>query len=251
MDKPLSKLKLDIEKIEQAKKRGIEVKIHSDSIHVSPADPKGPMWFFYFQTLSELMMFFEVFNAFINNDELYEHVGKLKSWPNQGNPERNISEYPPKGGALMVKPNSDPECSCCKNGIEETRRMQRECMEKYGWYCHNVAEGAKTPTGFCIHTHGMQESFNHPDLQIILPLQPETAHGVLVSAVNLAKESGLTPGEKYEKVLKNFSVKAMWAREGDRPVIRIILPDKHNHLEKEDLDEDYAQQYEETSYEQF
>jgi hypothetical protein len=94
MVKSLSKLKLAIEKIEQAKKRGIEVKIHSDSIHVSPADPKGPMWFFYFQTLSELMMFFEVFNAFINNDELYEHVGKLKSWPKSGKPRKKHKRIP-------------------------------------------------------------------------------------------------------------------------------------------------------------
>ena len=75
----LSQLRLAIEKIEQAKKRGIEVKIHSDSIHVSPADPKGPRWFFYFQTLSELMVFFEVFDTFINNGELYEHVGELRT----------------------------------------------------------------------------------------------------------------------------------------------------------------------------
>ena len=125
----------------------------------------------------------------------------------------------------------------------------------------NDAEGEK------MHQFYHEEKYTDRQLQkilaeVLVELVGKEAHNSalmgcefysedFVSAVNLAKESGLTPGEKHEKVLKNLSVKAMWAREGDRPVIRIILPDKHNHLEREDLDEDFAQQYEETSYEQF
>lgn len=82
-----------------------------------------------------------------------------------------------------------------------------------------------------IHTHGVLEKYNHPDLQVVLPLNQQLAHYVMWELVNLIK-SGKTfkAGDISEEVISNYSVYFINAYENDRNVIRMIMPDKNGTL---------------------
>lgn len=50
-----------------------------------------------------------------------------------------------------------------------------EMMRKHGWYAHFVPDDNKYPNSINYHTHGLEDSFGHPDLQICFPLPPKIA----------------------------------------------------------------------------
>jgi len=133
---------------------------------------------------------------------------------------------------------------------ERMRQIQEwhmKCLKKHGWYAHFVPDES-FPLGMNIHTHGLLEGdlhLHHLDLQIVLPLQPEVAQGVL-HAVTAKIKGGkvFQDGEKYDGILKaGFLVAFAKALEGERIVLRIILPDPDGKIDKAEMDPDYARQY--------
>lgn len=111
-------------------------------------------------------------------------------------------------------------------------KFEKESMEKMGWYAHYVFNCDKSPANTNIHTHGVLESFNHKDLQICLPLPPNIAHGVFYTIIeNIRKGKTYEVGQLYDDVLHGYSVKFIKAREMDRTVLRIVLPDKDGLFE--------------------
>lgn len=114
------------------------------------------------------------------------------------------------------------------NKIEE---MHREMMKKYGWYAHFVPGDDSSPTNFNAHTHGFVESWNHPDIQIVIYMPEEQLHSILIRMAELVKSGKkFKPGKKYDDVLETFPVTFAWAQEGGRRLLRMILPDKKKGL---------------------
>src|SRR5580692_7078439 len=93
-------------------------------------------------------------------------------------------------------------CTICeavaKGATPEEARAQfeqwaLEKMKEYGWFAHFVSDDEDSPTRFNTHTHGLPETFQHLDLQIVVPMPAKVAHGILCNIVNRLKE-----GERYQ-----------------------------------------------------
>ncbi len=127
------------------------------------------------------------------------------------------------------------------------RKMQRfnkENMEKYGWYAHHVFDDEQSPTGANAHTHGFEETWNHPDIQIVYPIPGNVAHGIFWTVVGHLKEGKrYEPGIRYGEILENYDVMFAWAQEGGRRVLRMILPDPDNVMERGRVGGKYATQW--------
>lgn len=123
---------------------------------------------------------------------------------------------------------------------------EREMMEKLGWYWHYVLDDPQPPFAN-IHTHGFEKTFGQPDVQIVFPLPPEMAQGVLNSIVDLLKKGvRLEPGKRYAEVLQDFEVEFALAEESGRRVLRFILPDKDGFTARGLIAQPYAKQWEGT-----
>lgn len=108
-----------------------------------------------------------------------------------------------------------------------------EQLKKYGFYIHLVFDEQNMPNNTNIHTHGIQSNFNHPDLQICLPLSKGQALSVIHSIVEKIKsgESFKTDVEYVDILAKNYKLKFIKAIECGREVLRVILPDIDNQFD--------------------
>lgn len=132
------------------------------------------------------------------------------------------------------------KCGCSYNA-EDMIKWQDQQMEKHGWYSHYVMD-----EGVCnLHTHGIQETFEHPDFQIVIAIPPRTAGSIFWRLANLIKE-----GKKFEAgqiaegiIGNNLKVTFIEVNEGNRRVLRIILPDKNGTLDPLEQESFFAAQY--------
>ncbi len=142
-------------------------------------------------------------------------------------------------------------CEAVENGatLEEARaqfeQWAQEKMKEYGWYAHFVSDDEDSPTRFNTHTHGLPETFQHLDLQIVVPMPEKIAHGIFCNIVHRLKE-----GERYEDgdvlegILGNgYKCKLVQAIEDERTVLRVIVPDKRGNLDADTLIAPFNRQY--------
>lgn len=113
---------------------------------------------------------------------------------------------------------------------------EQEFLKEPGWYAHYVGQDPEYPNGINIHTHGLLENFNHPDLQICVPMDFHIAHQILINLI----ENGIKQGKQYKPGTKTqdaieaspkyigmkYEVLFLEANEGNRKVLRIIFPEK-------------------------
>ena len=136
------------------------------------------------------------------------------------------------------------ECEIC-NGVteDEVIRRQSDALEKTGWYAHYVF--GETPDRMNIHTHGLRELFDHPDLQIVFPLPQETAHGILTTLCDRIKAGEkFKAGDMLSKVIRPpFLIRLIDAQEGDRDVLRLVFPDKDNNIDEDTIQYEFKFQF--------
>lgn len=104
-------------------------------------------------------------------------------------------------------------------------------MAEYGWYVHFVQDDPQTAMGYNYHTHGLTETYGHPDLQITLPIPAEIAHALFINAIEMLKKGVVffaDDSTKYEGIMSGYAVKFVKRREDTRDVYRMICPDQ-NH----------------------
>jgi hypothetical protein len=146
------------------------------------------------------------------------------------------------------------KCDVCKmqeegaspeEAMEKFKEWEREKIAEYGWVVHCVGEDPDSPTTYNIHTHGLPENFDHPDLQIVFPLSQEVAHPILTTIIERIKDGEkFSEGDILENVIQNgFRIKAVSAKECDRDVIRLIFPDPKGSLDATDMIDPYRRQY--------
>lgn len=120
-----------------------------------------------------------------------------------------------------------------QSSLDDLSREHRKMMEEYGWTAHFVVDDKDFPNRTNYHTHGLDVSFNHPDIQICLPIRPEIAHRLFEAAINHIKAGVFyESGKEYDKILDGgFKVKFIEVLDGDRKLIRMLLPDENGKYE--------------------
>lgn len=126
--------------------------------------------------------------------------------------------------------------------IKEIKAKETKLMKEYGFVIHNIFSQSKEDVLWDSHTHGLKENFNHIDLQIVLPIEPNLINSIIHSMVTQIKE-----GETFEdkiisdKVIANYDVQLVKIKDSDnRELLRIVLPDING---KFPCDEDCADIY--------
>ncbi|WP_433863854.1 DUF4262 domain-containing protein [Sphingobacterium thalpophilum] len=111
----------------------------------------------------------------------------------------------------------------------------RDMMVRHGWYVHFVPNDDDFPNSINYHTHGLPESFGHPDLQICFPISTEVAHQILSYIVDQIKSGEqFEPNRQYEKIIgNNLNVEFIEAMECNRKLLRIVFPNKDGNYDGE------------------
>lgn len=127
------------------------------------------------------------------------------------------------------------ECEYCNASKEEMKQKENSMIEKHGWYAHFIINEPDLPYNTNVHTHGLKESLDHPDLQICMGMSPATCHSILINAIedNIKQGIKFEPGSKYGNIIKpapgykgiEYKVLFLEAEEGGRTVLRMIFPD--------------------------
>ena len=119
----------------------------------------------------------------------------------------------------------DEKCVRCSGqmSVEEMKAWENKCMEKYGFFMHFVPLGEYLNA----HTHGVFDSFKHPDLQLVLPVSGAVGGSILRTVVNrIKKGETFKPGQDYQEIAQGYPVRFMKAVENGRDVLRLIFPDR-------------------------
>lgn len=128
------------------------------------------------------------------------------------------------------------------------KAWERRMMKEHGWFMHYVLDNPELvpPAGLNAHTHGLMITHEHPDLQIVYPVEDKVAHGIMRAIINLIKDDKVTirPGVRYDKILFEYQVEFALARESGRRVLRAILPDKDNETSRESISPPFDVQWE-------
>jgi len=121
---------------------------------------------------------------------------------------------------------------------------EEEKIRKHGWFAHFMVDGL--PNGMAdIHTHGIAETFGHPDLQLTVNIGERNAMGIFHALVRRIRGGEvLRVGVDYEDIARGYRTKFTHAGEDGRPVLRLIVPDVAGTLERETMDLMFAKQYE-------
>jgi hypothetical protein len=138
-------------------------------------------------------------------------------------------------------------CRCfgCREGLAALKAREQAAMARSGWYGHVLQGDGDGPTGFNAHTHGLEDSFGHPDLEIVLPMRLDLATRILREVVGAIRAgTRLVPGQRYEGILANgYCLEVMESRESGRFVLRLILPDSETHTARGELAEPHREQW--------
>ena len=120
------------------------------------------------------------------------------------------------------------KCDVCKFGLsmDEVKKKQEAYMEKCGFFSHFVDEELDGFVNY--HTHGFSKTWNHPDFQMVIPIEHALANEIFWDFAERVKNGEkFKPGDQVDKVIRNYPVRLARATEGNREVLRIIYPDKN------------------------
>lgn len=143
-------------------------------------------------------------------------------------------------------------CNLVRLGLSEEEALarildeQRVLVTEHGWCCHAVPRSDGAPQQN-VHTHGLPESFEHLDFQIVAFISPEQAWAILNELVEQVRSGRrFESGIDVEDILERWPVRLISAVESGRTVLRVILPDCHGNLDEENMDEWGRDQYQHT-----
>lgn len=139
--------------------------------------------------------------------------------------------------ALNNIPN-DLSCVGCHNGMDALLEREKESLEVYGWYTHIIIDDPHCPYGMNIHTHGLPEMLNHPDLQICVPVDPKILHNILADIINEIELGRIIPvgkSIKIEGIINGYPFLFVKVKESGRDILRVIISDKNKNLDRETM----------------
>ena len=123
----------------------------------------------------------------------------------------------------------DAGCAVCqeaqREGISHDEAMRRleirgaHFIEQMGWVAHVITD---EPTA---HTHGLEETYGHPDIQVWIPTNYEKQYELLATVAEAVKEGRRYEADKEYADLFNLPVRFVQRWESGRSVLRMIIPD--------------------------
>jgi hypothetical protein len=138
-----------------------------------------------------------------------------------------------------------PVCDCCSLGMEEVKAREEAMLKKHGWLAHYVCDDPDAPFMINYHTHGLPASIKHKDLQACVPIPYEALHFIVTGIIARIKAGeSFAAGDKIFDIIENYPITFIDAKECDRDVLRVIFPDQTGCLDKDEMDEALAKQYE-------
>ena len=131
-----------------------------------------------------------------------------------------------------------------EEALLRVRAWEEKQVRKRGWFVHFIVDGL--PNGMAnIHTHGIAETFGHPDLQLTVNIGERNVMGIFHALVKRIRGGEvLRVGFDYGDIAQGYRTRFIHAVEGGRPVLRLIVPDVAGILERETMDLMFAKQYE-------
>lgn len=120
-------------------------------------------------------------------------------------------------------------------------------IAQFGWCGHLVFDDPDSPTGWNVHTHGLAETYGHPDFQLVLPLAEQVAHAIVINLADAVKE-----GQRFEAgtaasgIIEGYDVGFAAATECGREVLRIIIPGPDGQVQRGKIGGGYEVQYDGT-----
>ena len=141
--------------------------------------------------------------------------------------------------------SNEPECEHCKDP-EGTRLREAESLMSQGWLAHYIIDDSESPFGISYHTHGFEEAFDCPNVQVVLLLPHERIHEIVHSLATRLKDGiKIVAGQSLDKVLAGgFLVTfAKFTDEDGKKLLRMIIPDAHGKLEQKDQESPYCDQW--------
>jgi len=141
-----------------------------------------------------------------------------------------------KSALNNLKTPNDLSCIACVDGAESLKKLEKECLKDMGWYSHIIVYAPDCPYNINIHTHGLPEYFDHPDLQICAPVDPRVLHGILgiiIDKIESGREFPIDALIEVEEVISGYPFLFTWAKESGRDVLRVILSDINKNLDRE------------------
>jgi hypothetical protein len=149
---------------------------------------------------------------------------------------RELLDSLPGAEPVKHKVCTDPKCSCYGKTQEQIDETRQNMITLHGWLFEVVEDDSDSPTGYNAHTHNLWEQYQHPDLQITLPLPPRTVYDLMHAVVARVKEGEkLLVNHHYDDIIQGFKTKFIWAWEAGRPVMRLVLPCPDGSLELHDM----------------
>jgi hypothetical protein len=138
---------------------------------------------------------------------------------------------------------------------KEYREFEEKMVKKYRFVIHAICN-SEFPYGSNFHTHFLVENFNHPDLQICLPVPDDnvihTIHDIFHKTVNeIKKGKKFKSGDIVPDIIENYHVLFINAIESRRTILRIIFPDENGNLSKKIMNNFFALQFKNTGYPSF
>jgi hypothetical protein len=127
--------------------------------------------------------------------------------------------------------HSGCNCDMCHGGMtfDDLKAKEVEMTEKYGFFSHYVSDPNCKYVNY--HTHGFRKTWEHDDLQIVIPLPPNIANNLFWTFADRVKAGErFAAGARVDKIVHGHQVILKKAKEGDRDVLRIILPDKNGRF---------------------
>lgn len=128
--------------------------------------------------------------------------------------------------------------------LAKIKQWEEDSIKKYGFYAHMVFD-APLPQGYMnIHTHGFEQSWQHPDIQIVLNLGQQTAMHILHKIADRVRAGEFIKiDQDYPNFVGEYSARFISAKECGRTVLRLVIPDKHNNLDREKMEPLFQHQY--------
>lgn len=130
----------------------------------------------------------------------------------------------------MPSQHSHEPCESCElqasgltveQALSVVAERTRTAIAQYGWAAHVIPDASPATA----HTQGLMETYEHPDLQVVLPADPATLQRLLRPLAEAVKAGRIFhPGDEAEGVF-NVPVRFAERGEGGRQVLRALFPD--------------------------
>lgn len=128
-----------------------------------------------------------------------------------------------------------------KEAIEMKSKEQTNFFNKYGFLFHIVLP-SENRLFFNAHTHGLPDKYNHPDIEILIPLEEtlqdtkEWISHILNTLIDRIEYGHiLTDGEKLKGYIKGMYCETILInKKNGRKVFRFLMPDMNGYLPTDD-----------------